>query len=161
MNVRGANGDDDFFLSTADGMGTLATLNLIGDAGSDDFGSPTVNIRPLIGPTTNVAVYGDSTAITTNPGGAVTDRLFLDMTTSSAGSTVNPLVIVDTVTGQATAANTRLFRFGGIDDIDLYDGGVLTDVAVGDLYVRATDQADNLVFYNEMGGVRSTTTASW
>ena len=154
VNVRGAGGDDDFFLNTADGMATLTTLNLIGDAGSDDFGSATNPIRPLIGPATNIAVYGDSTAITTNPGGAITDRLYLDMTVTSGASTVNPLVIVDTVTGQATAANTRLLRFGGIDDIDLYDGGVLTDVAVGDLYVRATDQDDNLIFYSEMGGVR-------
>ena len=65
-------------------------------------------------------------------------------------------MIVDTITGQASTGNTRLLRFGGIEDLDLYDGdggtGVLTDVAAG-IYLRATNGVDNLVFFRQTGGV--------
>jgi Ca2+-binding RTX toxin-like protein len=152
VNVRGNADNDTFFLSVADGLTTLATLNLIGDDGNDTFGSASSKINPVLaggGGVTNVRVFGGTTSNLLNPNttNGANDKLFLDMTNTSAGATVNPLVIVDTTTGQAQSANTRLFRFDAIEDIDLYDGGQLTNVSIGDLYVRGTTAAENYVFY--------------
>jgi Ca2+-binding RTX toxin-like protein len=81
-----------------------------------------------------------------NPFGEITDKFNLDMTTRADGSPVLPVVIVDTNGGNAISANTQLVRFTGIEDIDLMDGGVLTNTAIGDFYVRATDNADYIEF---------------
>ena len=61
-------------------------------------------------------------------------------------------MIVDTNGGNADSANTQTFRFTGIEDIDLYDGGPppttiqLTNTAIGDFFLRATDLADYIQF---------------
>src|SRR4030095_1680707 len=74
------------------------------------------------------------------------DHLFMDLTTTDSGAVVTPVVIVDANGGYADSANTQSFRYNGIEDIDLYDGGVLTNTAIGDFYLRGTDLADYIQF---------------
>ncbi len=158
VNVRGSGGVDNMFLHVADSLtnASLDFVRLFGDAGGDNFGGAAAadHIRPVLATgQTQIIINGDANAKTTGPVNPGTDpvltspdRLFLDLTTTDSGATVNPVVIVDTNGGYADAANTVSFRYNGIEDIDLYDGGVLTNTAIGDFFVRATDNADYIQF---------------
>lgn len=156
--VRGNGGTDNMFLHVADSLtnASLDVVNLFGDAGGDNFGGAAAadHIRPVLATgQTQIIINGDANAKTTGPVNPGTDpvltgpdHLFLDLTTTDSGAVVNPVVIVDTNGGYGDAANTVSFRYNGIEDIDLYDGGVLTNTAIGDFYLRATDNADYIQF---------------
>jgi fibronectin-binding autotransporter adhesin len=155
INVRGSGGSDTMFLHVADSLSdaSLNFVNLFGDLGSDTFGSATDKLNPVLRTgQTQIAVQGGVAAATPIPGIAFNpfaepvDKLFLDMTSTFSGTLVTPVVIVDTNGGNGDSANTQTFRFTGIEDLDLYDGGVLTHTAIGDFYLRGTDQGDYIEF---------------
>ncbi|MBC7853148.1 MAG: hypothetical protein IAF94_06910, partial [Pirellulaceae bacterium] len=161
VNVRGNGAGDTMFLHVADSLtnAPLDFVNLFGDLGGDTFGSAADMLNPvLLTGQTQIAVHGGIAAATPGPGIAFNpfaeagDKLFLDMTNTFSGTLVTPVVIVDSNGGNADSANTQTFRFSGIEDIDLYDGGPSppatqpTNTAIGDFFLRATDQVDYIQF---------------
>jgi Ca2+-binding RTX toxin-like protein len=75
-------------------------------------------------------------------GDTVGDKLTLDMS-----ATTGP-VIVCTINGTATSASHQPVNFTQIEDLDLIDGNALTNVQMGDLYVRGTEGNDIIQFAN-------------
>lgn len=155
VNIRGNGGDDTFFLHVADRSAdaTLDIVNLFGDLGSDTFGSATDKLQPVLRTgQTQIALHGGSAAASPGPGipynpfAELGDKLFLDLTSTWSGTAVTPIVIVDTNGGNADSVNTQSFRFTGIEDLDLYDGGALTSAAIGDFFARGTEQGDLIQF---------------
>ncbi len=86
-----------------------------------------------------------------NNGDAAGDKLVLDMTTAGGGQVVNRPVVVDTVGGRATFANTLPITYRGIEDLDLHDGGTLTTAEQGDIYLRGTDQDEQITIEHDGG----------
>ena len=128
-----------------------STVSIFGGAGGDTFTGPTGYMRAS--GTIQINIHGDTAAKVTgpvNPGSdaplSAPDKFNLDMTTRADGSAVMPIVIVDTNGGNAVSANTQLVRFTGIENIDVLDGGVLTNTEIGDFYLRGTDNADYIEF---------------
>ncbi|HZN36804.1 MAG TPA: calcium-binding protein, partial [Pirellulaceae bacterium] len=87
----------------------------------------------------------------TTSGDVFGDKLVLDMTTAGDGQATLGPVIVDSVGGRATAENTRLLTYRGIEDLDLFDGSLLTTTQQGDIYVRGTG-ADERIYITHDGG---------
>jgi Ca2+-binding RTX toxin-like protein len=54
--------------------------------------------------------------------------------------------VVDANGGNVDAGNTQTFRFTGIEDLDLYDNGGLTNTGIGDFFLRGTEQPDYIQF---------------
>jgi Ca2+-binding RTX toxin-like protein len=153
--VGGGSGDDQFFFTSAADP-TLAVLNLQGGSGNDTFGTaPTGGLgsAPSGGefvPTSGVkiVVSGESSTSTNGPNPTTeNDQLNLDLSSFMTAE------IVDTGSGQVLSLGSMPahdpFYFNGIEDVNLFDGGKLTDTAVGDLYLRSTNDNtnDNILFY--------------
>lgn len=160
VNVHGGDGTDQFYLNVpatpTNTPAGLTNINLYGDAGNDTFGDAANKIVPAYSLATGANIFidgGTPDVPLFNPlsknsidGDKAGDRLYLDMS-----STTGP-VIVDTVTGIADSASHRRLVYNGIEDIDLYDTGALTNVHQGALYMRATDSSDYIVLMGLSGG---------
>jgi Ca2+-binding RTX toxin-like protein len=125
-------------------------------AQGDIFGADQ-RIRPSLSVIINID-GGTPTAVNTGPINVPGDRLNLDMSTGGvpntpvAASATQP-VLVDTVGGTASSATHATIKFGEIEWVDLLDVDGQTDVQRGDLYVRASEGADKITLYNEIGYV--------
>jgi autotransporter-associated beta strand protein len=154
VDIRGNDGADTLLLHVQDSLtdATLDFVRLYGDAGADNLGGPAAadRIHPVLRTgLTQIIVNGDANQKVTgtvNPGSdpilTGPDRLFFDLTTTDSGALLTSPVIVDTNGGNVDAGNTQTFRFTGMEDIDLYDNGVLTNTGIGDFFLRGTDAAD-------------------
>ena len=88
-------------------------------------------------------------------GNGVGDQVFLKMTQVTTAASV-PLIIdtlgSSTVYGPSAAnGGTKFVYFGGMESLKVYDGNLLTNTAIGDLYVRGTDADEYLLYYQETG----------
>ncbi|MCI0361063.1 MAG: hypothetical protein L0211_21500, partial [Planctomycetaceae bacterium] len=174
VNISGWLGADQFFLSTTDEQVVnptgIQTINLFGDApgnpnpgdGNDIFGTslslsppgtPVGLGVPLIRPSISTLINidgGRPTAAFPPVGNQIGDELNLDV------SAMLPPVIVATLgglpsqpgTAQSIAAppSHRPVNFVEIESINLVDEGILTDVEMGDLYIRGSDNVDSVSF---------------
>jgi fibronectin-binding autotransporter adhesin len=149
----------------------IQTINLFGDApgnpnvgdASDIFGTSLTGVLPgtpeglgvrLIRPSITTAINidgGKPTASSLPPvGDQVGDELNLDV------SALAPPVLVATLGSNPSAPGVaqsiaappshKPVNFVEIENINLVDEGILTDVAMGDLYVRGSDNADSVSF---------------
>ncbi|MFN0019428.1 MAG: hypothetical protein ACKVP0_14275 [Pirellulaceae bacterium] len=153
LSVQATQGTDTMTVDVSPTAAGLTSVTVLGGLGGDLFTGPTLYMRPSS--TIALTVHGGTGPATPGPGVAFNpfaeagDKFNLDMTNKKDGAVVapvTPVVIVDTNGGNAISANTQLVRFTGIEDIDVLDGGLLTNTAVGDFYLRGTDQADYIQF---------------
>lgn len=150
LSVQATQGADNMTVDLSPAAPGLTSVTVLGGLSGDLFTGPSGYIRPS--GTIALNVHGGTAAASPAPGlpfnpvGEPGDKFNLDMTTRADGSSVTPVVIVDTNGGNAISSNTQLVRFTGIEDIDLLDGGLLTNTAIGDFYLRGTDQADYIQF---------------
>ena len=123
---------------------------------ADTIGSAATRLAPSL--STLIRVFGGTPAGLVPPNGnAAGDVLWLDMSGTA------PLVVVDTVTGQALSASHQDVLFSQIETIHLYDdvNGMpnqpVPSVEMGDLFLRAGNSAD---LFNFIGSpiVGNTTT---
>ncbi len=151
-SLNGGGGDDTLLLS---GVANLSNLYLLGGAGNDSLGTAADPIIPTA--TTQVILSGEAgtTAASntttplnpTSPADGTTDEIFIDISSFTTAE------VVDTGSGQVISIGTMPghapLYFNGMEEINLYDGNVLTNVGLGDLYLRSTDDgtADNILFY--------------
>jgi hypothetical protein len=155
----------------------IQTINLNGDApgnpnpadGNDIFGETPLDLTPGAIPvfplgkekirpsvTTTININGGQPTASPNPpvDDQVGDILNLDVTLLNGAMFVATLGANPSLPGIAqSVANPPLVRhapvtFQQIEDINLCDRGILTDVEMGDLYVRGTDGADNVQFFS-------------
>lgn len=150
LSVQATQGADTMSVDVSPAAPGLTSVTVLGGLSGDLFTGPTGYMRPSSSIALNV--HGGTSPATPGPGlpfnpfGEAGDKFNLDMTTRADGSAVMPIVIVDTNGGNAISANTQLVRFTGIENIDLLDGGVLTNTEIGDFYLRGTNNADYIEF---------------
>src|SRR5262249_33037740 len=109
-------------------------------------------VRGAIEPSTTTSIVINGGAPTFNPtapfnataGNTVGDTLNLDLTPSYANPSA--VAIVRTVSGIAQTTGYKTLNFSDIEAINLVDGGLLTRVQMGDLYIRGTQNADLIQF---------------
>ncbi|MFO0883158.1 MAG: hypothetical protein U0894_03065 [Pirellulales bacterium] len=151
LSVTTTGGDDVLTIDFT--SGGLTSASVYGGLGNDTFGSVANKVQPSVGtiifldggspvsPGAN-PLSGNSTTGDL-PGG---DKLFLDMSAATAP------VIVDTVTGICDSGSHKRLTYNGMEDVDQYDNGQLTNTHQGALYIRATEVADYLVLSGLAGG---------
>lgn len=151
LSVTTTGGDDTVSLDFT--SGGLTSASVFGGLGNDTFGSPANKVLPSlstlifidggspVSPSANL-LSGNSTTGDVTPG----DKLYLDMSAATGP------VIVDTVTGICDSASHKRLTYNGIEDVDQYDNGQLSNTHQGALYIRATESADYLVLSGLAGG---------
>jgi len=150
LSVQATQGADTMNVDVSPAAPGLTSVTVLGGLSGDLFTGPTGYMRPSSSIALNV--HGGTGPATPGPGlpfnpfGELGDKFNLDMTTRADGTAVAPIVIVDTNGGNAISANTQLVRFTGIENIDVLDGGVLTNTEIGDFYLRGTGSADYIEF---------------
>ena len=154
VNLRGNSGQDTILVPSR--VLDLAELNLFGDDQIDTIGSATTRLAPSIN--TLIRVFGGDPVGPLPPNGNTAgDVLWLDMTGTQ------PLVVVDTVTGQALSASHQPVLFSQIETIHLYDdvNGVpnqpVPAVEMGDLFLRGSNNVENFQF---LGNIRAGVTTT-
>jgi hypothetical protein len=155
----------------------IQTINLNGDApgnpnpadGNDIFGETPLDLTPGAIPvfplgkgkirpsvTTTININGGEPTANPNPpvGDQAGDILNLDVTLVNGAMFVATLGANPSLPGVAQSiATPPLVRhapvnFLQIEDINLCDRGILTNVEMGDLFVRGTEGADNIQFFS-------------
>jgi len=151
LSVTTTGGDDVLTIDFT--SGGLASASVYGGQGNDIFGSVANKVQPSLA-TVIFLDGGSPVAPGANPlsGNSTTgdqltgDKLYLDMSAATAP------VIVDTVTGICDSASHKRLTYNGMEDVDQYDNGQLTNTHQGALYIRATEAADYLVLSGLAGG---------
>ncbi|MGI8982245.1 MAG: calcium-binding protein [Pirellulaceae bacterium] len=158
LSVQATQGADTMTLAFS--AAGPSSVHIFGGLAGDLFTGPTGYMRASS--TIPISVHGGTAAATPGPGvpfnpfGEPGDKFNLDMTTRADGSPVLPVVIVDTNGGNAVSGNTQLVRFTGIEDIDVLDGGLLTNTAIGDCYLRGVDGAPDYIEFRSAGQMNPT-----
>jgi Ca2+-binding RTX toxin-like protein len=158
LSVRATQGADALNLDFS--AAGPSSVHIFGGLSGDLFTGPSGYMQPTA--TIPISVHGGVLAATPGPGlpfnpfGEPGDNFNLDMTTRANGTPVNPVVIVDTNGGNAVSSNTQLVRFTGIENIDVLDGGVLTNTAIGDFYLRGVDGAPDYIEFRSAAQVNPT-----
>ena len=158
LSVRATQGADTLTLDFS--AAGPSSVHIFGGLAGDLFTGPSGYMRAST--TIPISVHGGVAIATPGPGlpfnpfGESGDKFNLDMTTRADGSPVLPVVIVDTNGGNAVSSNTQLVRFTGIEDIDVLDGGVLTNTVIGDFYLRGVDGAPDYIEFRSAGQMNPT-----
>jgi fibronectin-binding autotransporter adhesin len=124
-------------------------------AGQQGLAAPARPLRPSLN--TAIVINGGRPSVMGPPAGDVAgDVLNLDLSlipTAATRARNEPGLIVSTTPGQVLAFDTSgtpqpygAFNFTEIEDLNLYENNVLTNVQIGDLFVRATNGDDTIQF---------------
>jgi autotransporter-associated beta strand protein len=176
--LAGFNGADQFLLFTSDQLGGtsptptpapsgLSSITLLGGDGFDTFGATptgltdtgamdvglvvpdsTRMIRPSL--STAIIIDGGPPSVAMPTGDTIGDVLNLDI--SDLPDTLPVVVASGTVNIPGAPLAFAPLTWTDIEDLNLVDDGVLTNVQVGDLFGRMTD-ANDLVQFSRLNGV--------
>jgi autotransporter-associated beta strand protein len=177
--LAGFNGADQFLLFTSDQLGGsapapvpsvasgLSSITLLGGDGFDTFGETptgltdtgamdvglvvpdsTRMIRPSL--STAIVINGGPPSVALPTGDTIGDVLNLDI--SDLPDTLPVVVASGTVNIPGAPLAFAPLTWTDIEDLNLVDDGVLTNVQVGDLFGRMTD-ANDLVQFSRLNGV--------
>jgi autotransporter-associated beta strand protein len=177
--LAGFNGADQFLLFTSDQLGGtsptpvpsvasgLSSITLLGGDGFDTFGETptgltdtgamdvglvvpdsTRMIRPSL--STAIVIDGGPPSVAMPTGDSIGDVLNLDI--SDLPDTLPVVVASGTVNIPGAPLAFAPLTWTDIEDLNLVDDGVLTNVQVGDLFGRMTD-ANDLVQFSRLNGV--------
>jgi fibronectin-binding autotransporter adhesin len=176
--LAGFNGADQFLLFTSDQLGGtsptptpapsgLSSITLLGGDGLDTFGATptgltdtgamnvglvvpdsTRMIRPSL--STAIIIDGGPPSVAMPTGDTIGDVLNLDI--SDLPDTLPVVVASGTVNIPGAPLAFAPLTWTDIEDLNLVDDGVLTNVQVGDLFGRMTD-ANDLVQFSRLNGV--------
>jgi fibronectin-binding autotransporter adhesin len=172
--IRGDLGNDLFDIlsvenfvatTTTNQLQKFANLYLFGEGPNVSSQGDTFGVDQKIRPSKTVVINidgGAPTLVNTAPGNFLGDRLNLDMSFGGAMSapgapatqvmaSATVPVMVDTIAGTATSASHAAIKFGDIEWVDVVDLDGQTNVQRGDLYIRATEVADKITLYNDIG----------
>jgi VCBS repeat-containing protein len=176
--LAGFNGADQFLLFTSDQLGGtsptptpapsgLSSITLLGGDGLDTFGETptgltdtgamdvglvvsdsTRMIRPSL--STAIVINGGPPSVALPTGDTIGDVLNLDI--SDLPDTLPVVVASGTVNIPGAPLAFAPLTWTDIEDLNLVDDGVLTNVQIGDLFGRMTD-ANDLVQFSRLNGV--------
>lgn len=151
LSVTTTGGDDVLTIDFT--SGGLTSASVYGGLGNDTFGSASNKVQPSLSTLifldggSPVALGADPLSGNSTTGDQLTgDKLYLDMSAATAP------VIVDTVTGICDSGSHKRLTYNGMEDVDQYDNGQLTNTHQGALYIRGTEAADYLVLSGLAGG---------
>jgi hypothetical protein len=145
LNLTATQGDDDLNLDFT--TGSLTTANVFGHNGRDDFfgPGPSNRVQPSLVTTINLDGGDPSPAYPQNGNLAGMDTMDLDVSALNGPVIVNTLGLNASLPGvvQSIAppplVRHKLLTFIRIEDVDMHDKNLPTQLQMGDLYVRGSN----------------------